>query len=43
MDLQGVECGGMDWLALTKDRGVAGVCECGNETSFSIKCAKFVG
>jgi hypothetical protein len=40
MDLQEVECGVMDWIELTQ-RQVAGTCECGNETSGSIKCGNF--
>ena len=43
MDLQEVECGGMDWIELALDRGqVAGTCECGNEPSGSIKCREFL-
>jgi hypothetical protein len=43
MDLQEVECGGMDWIELGKDRdSVAGICECGNEPCGSIKCGEFV-
>ena len=38
MDLQEVECGGMDWNELTQDMGrVAGTCERGNELLGSIK------
>jgi hypothetical protein len=29
LDLQGVGCGGMDWIQLAQDRGrLAGMCEC---------------
>jgi hypothetical protein len=27
LDLQEVECGGMDWIGLAQDRQVAGTCE----------------
>ena len=40
MDLQGVRCGGMDWIDLAHDR--AGACKCGNEPSGSIKCREFL-
>jgi hypothetical protein len=38
-----MECGGMDWidLALDTDRWRAN-CDCGNETSGSIKCGEFL-
>ena len=39
MDLQEVGCGGVDWIELGQ---VAGTCECGNETSGSIKCGEFL-
>jgi hypothetical protein len=43
MDLQEVECGGMDWMELAQERGQAvGTCECGNEPSGSIKCENFL-
>ena len=41
MDLQEVGCGCMDWIELDH-RQVAGTFECGNETSGSIKCKKFL-
>jgi hypothetical protein len=36
MDLVEVGWGDMDWIGLAQDRGSS--CECGNETSSSIKC-----
>ena len=43
MDLQEVGCGGMDWIELAQDGGqVAESCECGNETSVSMKCWEFL-
>jgi len=43
MHLQEVGCGGVDWIELAQDRGqVAGICECGNELSGSIKCGEFL-
>ena len=41
MDLQEVGCEGMDWIYLTQGQ-VAGACECGNETSDSIKYERFL-
>ena len=43
MDLQEVECEGMDWIGLAQD-GVRwrGTCECGNELLGSIKCRDFL-
>jgi len=38
MDLQELECGGMDWIEL--DQGTD-TCECGNETSGSMKYWEF--
>jgi len=45
MDLQEMGCvGGVDWIELAEDKGqVAGICECGNEPSGSIKCGVFLG
>jgi hypothetical protein len=43
MDLQEVGCEGMDWIEMAQNRHrVAGTCECGNETSGSIKCGEFL-
>ena len=43
MNLQEVECGGVNWIELAQDRGqVAGTCDCGNEPSGSIKCGEFL-
>jgi hypothetical protein len=43
MDLQEVGCGGMDWIGLAQDRDrIASNCECGNETSGSIKRGVFL-
>jgi hypothetical protein len=45
MDLQEVGCEGRDWIDLTYLVGqgqVAGTCECGNESSGSIKCREFL-
>jgi hypothetical protein len=40
--LQEVGCGGMGWIELGKDRLVAGTCECGDESSGSIRCGEFL-
>ena len=42
MDLQEVECGGMDWSIWLRIGTGAGTCECGNEQSGSIKCREFL-
>jgi hypothetical protein len=42
MDLQEVECGGMDWIELGRIGKVAGTCECGNEPLGSIKCGELL-
>jgi hypothetical protein len=43
MDLQEVEWEGMDWIDMAQDTGqVAGSCECGNESSGSIKRGEFL-
>ena len=44
MDLQEVGCGGLDWIEIAgdRDRWGGGYCECGNETSASVKCGKFL-
>jgi len=42
MDLQEVECGGMDWIELAHDRDRWGTFECSNEPSGSIKCGEFL-
>ena len=39
MDLQEVGCEDMDWVDVAQDRGI---CECGNETSVSIKYGEFL-
>jgi hypothetical protein len=41
-DLQEVECGGMDWIELARDRELAGTCECGDELFGSIKCGELL-
>ena len=39
---QDTGCGSMDWIELAEDTGqMAGTCECGNESSGSIKCEEF--
>ena len=42
VDLQVVGLGVMDWIDLLMIGHVAGACECGNETSGSIKCLEFL-
>jgi hypothetical protein len=42
MDLQGMGCGGTDWVKLLQEGRTAGTCECGNEPSGSIKCGEFL-
>jgi hypothetical protein len=39
MDLQKWD---MEWIKLAQDRDVAGICECSNESSASIKHAEFL-
>ena len=39
MDLQEVDCGGMDWIDPAQ---IAGTSEYGNEASGSIKCGEFL-
>ena len=42
MDLREVGCGYMDWIGLAQNkRQVVDDCECGNETSGSVKCGEF--
>jgi len=41
MDLQEVGCGGLDRAGSGQGQ-VAGTCECGNESSGSIKCGEFL-
>jgi hypothetical protein len=40
MDLQELECLGIDWIELAQDRDRT--CECGNEPSGSIQCGEFL-
>jgi hypothetical protein len=41
--LQEVGCVDMDWVKLAQDRDkLAETCECGNESSGSIKCGEFL-
>jgi hypothetical protein len=40
MAFQEVEYGSMDWIELAEK--VAGTCECGNETSGSVKWGEFL-
>jgi hypothetical protein len=40
--LQEVGGGSIDWIELAQDRDRAGPCECGNESSGSIKCREFL-
>jgi hypothetical protein len=42
VDLQEVGCGGMNYIELAYDREGAGICECGNESSDSIKCKEIL-
>jgi hypothetical protein len=32
----------VEWVNVVQDNEVAGCCECGNETSGSIKCGEFL-
>ena len=42
-DLQDLAWVGMDWIDLAQNRDKwGGSCECGNETSVSIKCGEFL-
>jgi hypothetical protein len=40
--LQEVVWGGMNWIAVARNRQVAGICECGNEISGSINAGNFM-
>jgi hypothetical protein len=42
IDLEEVGLGDMDWIDLVRDRDVSGFCECGKESSGSIKCREFI-
>ena len=43
MEHKEVGCGGMDWIELAKERDRRrATCECGNETSGSIKCGEYL-
>ena len=36
-------CRGMDWIEMAQDMdNVAGTCDCGNESSGSVKCGEFL-
>jgi len=43
LDLQEVGCGDMDWIDVARDCDkVAGTCDCGNESSGSVKCGELL-